>query len=220
MTHPEPDFFHYLNRPITRRSRVLVALFCVPLVLSFFFPLWRISMEAPQYPGGLWMDIWSYQLTGGNEGQHIDEINTLNHYIGMRRITREELADLDWIPVVLGGLVLLGLRTALLGNVRTLIDMTTISTYVSLFALGRFAYVLYQFGHELDPKAPMDVEPFQPAVMGSKQVANFMTHSYPRLGSVMVGLFVAGLWVVTLRQLWRGRQEARAARVAGAGLPE
>ena len=58
-------------------------LLALPLLLSFLFPLWRISMKAPQYPDGLYMDIWSYQLTGGNDGHDIVEINTLNHYIGM-----------------------------------------------------------------------------------------------------------------------------------------
>jgi hypothetical protein len=209
MEAPAPDFFHYLDRPLARRQRVLIALLALPLLLSFLFPLWRISMKAPQYPDGLYMDIWSYQLTGGNDGHDIVEINTLNHYIGMRAIERDELADLDWIPFALGGLALLCLRTALLGNVRILIDMSMIAGYVSMFALGRFVYVLYQFGHDLDPRAPVDIEGFQPVIVGSKQIANFMTHSYPQPGSILVGLFVGGLWALTLHGLWRGRREAK-----------
>ena len=210
MSRPSSDFFAFVGLPIQRRTRVIAAVLCVPLLLSFLFPLWRISMEAPQYPDGLFMDIWSYQLTGGADGQHIQEINTLNHYIGMQQITREELADLDWMPFALGALALLCLRSALIGNVRSLIDLTMISTYVSVVALGRFVYVLYQFGHDLDPKAPMDVEPFTPVVFGSKQIANFTTHSYPRAGAVLVGVFIGGLWLITLYELWRGRRAARA----------
>lgn len=212
METPAPDFFHYLDRPLRPGQRLAIALLAVPLLLSFLFPLWRISMNAPQYPNGLYMDIWSYRLTGGNDDHDIVEINTLNHYIGMKQIQRDELADLDWIPFALGGLALLSLRTALLGNVRILIDMSMIAGYVSLVALGRFVYVLYQFGHELDPRAPVRVEGFQPVVVGSKQIANFMTHSYPRLGSVMVAVFVGGLWLLTLHGLWRGRRDARMRR--------
>lgn len=211
MQTPARNFFRFLDVPLRRRTRVLVALLCVPLMLSFFFPLWRISMTAPQYPNGLYMDIWSYKLTGGNDGHDIAEINNLNHYIGMHQITRSELQDLDWMPAALGALALLCLRTALLGNVRTLIDMSMIAGYVSLFAFGRFVYVLYVFGHELDSTAPVDIPPFQPVIIGTKRIANFMTHSFPQAGSILVGIFVGGLWLVTLHGLWSGRRAARAA---------
>ena len=32
---------------------------------------WKISMTAPQYPKGLYMDVYAYKLEGGDEGQHI-----------------------------------------------------------------------------------------------------------------------------------------------------
>lgn len=208
---PTPrTFFRYLDVPLLGRTRVLVVLLCIALLLSFLFPLWRISMNAPQYPKGLYMDIWSYRLTGGNGGHDIEEINNLNHYIGMQRITRSELADLDWMPAALGALVLLGLRTAVLGNVRTLVDMAMIAGYVALFAFGRFVYVLYQFGHDLDPRAPVRLPPFQPVIVGTKRIANFVTHSYPQAGSLLVGTFVGGLWLLTLHALWRGWRKARA----------
>lgn len=211
MESPARDFFHYLDQPLRARTRVFVALLCIPLLLSYLFPLWRISMSAPQYPKGLYMDIWSYRLDGGNQGHDVDEINNLNHYIGMHKITREELQDLEWMPAALGALALLCLRTALLGNVRTLIDMSMLAGYVTLFAFGRFVYVLYQFGHNLDPKAPVDIPPFQPVIIGTKRIANFTTHSFPQLGAFLVGVFVAGLWLVTLNGLWRGRRAARMA---------
>lgn len=94
-------------------------------------------MVAPQYPKGLWLDIFSWKLVGGHEGRDLDEINILNHYIGMKRIDRyDELVDLNWLPIAYGGLALLLLRAALLGSVRTLVDMTVLSTYVCTFALG------------------------------------------------------------------------------------
>lgn len=43
-----------------------------PLLLSFAFPLRQISMKAPHYPDGLKMDIWSYQVVGGNDGHDIE----------------------------------------------------------------------------------------------------------------------------------------------------
>jgi hypothetical protein len=96
------SFFEYLSEPLTKRTRILLVVLALPLLLSFWFPLWRISMEAPQYPKGLQLDIYSYTLDGGNEGRDLTEINLLNHYIGMKQIVEDELADLDWIPFAFG----------------------------------------------------------------------------------------------------------------------
>jgi hypothetical protein len=155
------------------------------------------------------MDIWSYQLVGGHDGKDIHEINVLNHYIGMKPITRDELRDLDWLPFAFAAIALLAWRTALLGKVRTLIDLSTITGFVLFAAFGRFAWMLWEFGHSLDPKAPFHVEPFMPVLVGSKQIANFTTHSTPHVGSLLLGAFALGVWGMTARYLWRGRREAR-----------
>lgn len=202
------SFWEFLDVPLRGGARLLLVALIVPLLLSFAFPLWRISMEAPQYPDGLSMDIYSYQLVGGNDGHDVKEINTLNHYIGMHAITREELRDLDWMPFGLVAMALLALRAALLGNVRTLIDLSMIAAYISVVAFGRFVWMLWEFGHHLDPKAPVKVEPFMPVVVGSKQIANFMTHSMPQLGSLLMGAFTMGVWGITLFYLWRGRRDS------------
>ena len=212
------NFWDFLDAPLRGRARLLLVLLIVPLLLSFAFPLWQISMKAPQYPDGLKMDIWSYQVVGGNDGHDIKEINVLNHYIGMHTITREELRDLDWIPFGVVAMALLALRAALLGNVRTLIDLSMIAFYISAVAFGRFVWMLYDFGHHLDPKAPVKIEPFMPVVIGSKQIANFLTHSMPQLGSLLMGAFTMGVWGITAWYLWRGRQRALADRSA-ATLP-
>lgn len=215
MHAPATTFWEHLETPLRGRSRLVLVALVLPLLLSFAFPLWRISMKAAQYPQGLSMDIWSYKLVGGNDGRDIQEINVLNHYIGMQTITRAELRDLDWIPFALGAIALLALRAAALGKVRTMIDLSVITAYVSLVAFGRFVWMLYRFGHDLDPKAPVDVAPFMPVVVGTKQIANFTTHSMPHIGSLLLGTFTVGVWGITAMYLWRGRRAARA-RVAAA----
>lgn len=217
MRHPADNFFDFLDAPLRGRARLLLVALVVPLLLSFLFPLWQISMKAPQYPSGLYMDIYAHRVTGGNDGHDIEEINTLNHYIGMAKITREELRDLDWMPFGMVAMALLAWRAALLGNVRTLIDLSMIAAYISLVAFGRFVWMLWDFGHNLDPKAPVKVEPFMPVVFGSRQIANFLTHSMPQLGSVLMGTFTMGIWAMTLFYLWRGRRQARALAAAGGG---
>lgn len=197
-------FDRKLSQPLRARLRVVLAVLAVPLLLSFFAPLWHIHLKAPQYPKGLDLWIYSWRVEGGNEGHDIAEVNTLNHYIGMRSLDRQNLTDLDWLPFAFGALVLLTLRIAVLGNLRSLIDLVVMVGYFSLFAFGRFIHQLYMFGHELDPKAPMNVDPFMPPILGSKQIANFTSSAYPGLGSLLMGIFVGGIVVVLLLSLRGG----------------
>ncbi|MEZ4361213.1 MAG: hypothetical protein R3B48_13600 [Kofleriaceae bacterium] len=206
-------FYRFLEQPLFLSARPILLVLVIPLVLGVGFPLWRISMTAPQYPNGLQMDIYAYKVTGGHGGQDIKEINTLNHYIGMHKIDRAELKDLDWIPFAIGLLVVLALRCAAIGNVRALLDLLVLTGYISVFAFGRFVYKLYVFGHELDPTAPITLDGFTPAIFGSKQIANFSTTSYPQLGTLLIGVFATGVAALSAWHLIAGRR-ASAARVA------
>jgi hypothetical protein len=207
-------FYAFLDRPLALRSRLILALLVIPLVLTFWFPLWRVSMVAPQYPAGLYMDIFAHKVGGGHEGHDIAEINNLNHYIGMKPIDEAALTDLDWIPFALGFLALLTLRTAAIGNVRSLIDLAVISMYVSLFAFARFIYRLWYFGHSLDPDAPIELPAFTPAIIGKKQVANFAVESWPRGGTLCVTIFLLGVLAIMAWHLISGHRRAVASEKA------
>ncbi len=198
-------FYAFLDRPLFGWARVVLLVLVIPLACAFSQPLWRISLRAPQYPNGLWMEIYTHKVEGGHDGQHIKEINTLNHYIGMHKIDRAELSDLDWIPFAVGLLIVLALRCAVIGNIRALIDLAVLTGYVTVFAFGRFIYKLYVFGHNLDPSAPLTVKPFTPAIFGTKQIANFTTTSTPQLGSLLVGIFATGVLGLLAWHLIAGR---------------
>ena len=201
-------FYAYLDTPIRMPVRFILAALIVPLLLSYVTPMWRISMYAPQYPKGLYLDIYSYKPEAGNEGQHLQGINTLNHYIGMKHLDRAEMSDLDWLPFGFGALALLALRVAAIGTTRSLIDLTVVNLYVCSFAFARFIYRLYLYGHELAPDAPVKVEPFTPAIFGTKQIANFTTHSYPAIGGGMIFVYAAGVTLLTVWYLYSGRRQA------------
>jgi copper chaperone NosL len=194
-------FQQILDRSLSRWSRLVLAALVIPLALAYTAPIWRIHLVAPQYPAGLTMDIWTYKVVGGDDGQHIQEINTLNHYIGMSPIDRKALSDLDWIPFALAVLGFLALRVAAIGNVRSLVDLAVLASFFVIVSGGRFVYMLYSFGHNLAPDAPVTIDPFMPVVVGTKQIANFTTSSYPLLGSFHMGAFIAGVVGVTLWQL-------------------
>jgi copper chaperone NosL len=201
-------FYQFLDRPLYSWSRVAIVALVIPLVVALGQPLWKISMTAPQYPKGLSLDIYAHTVESGNDNRDLQEINTLNHYIGMKKIDRTELSDLDWIPFALVALILLALRCAAIGNVRMLVDLAVVTAFIGAFSMFRFVYKLYTFGHNLDPTAPFKVEPFTPAIFGSKQIANFHTTSYPQTGSYLIGLFVLGVLGVTAWHLIKGRRDA------------
>ena len=202
------SFYAFLDRPLYLRARVALAALVIPLALTFTSPLWRISMTAPQYPNGLHMDIYTHKVDGGHDGHDISEINELNHYIGMHPIDRAALTDLDWIPFALGLLALLTLRCAAIGNVRALIDLVVVSGYVATFAFARFIYKLWYFGHSMSPDAPIKLEPFTPAIIGKKQVANFAVESWPQGGTLYITVFLLGVVGIAAWHLIAGRRDA------------
>ncbi len=204
----------YLDRPIAYRARFLLLLMVIPLMISFASPLWNISMQAPQYPEGLEVDVYAYQIVGGNDGNDVAEINVLNHYIGMAPLEGELLKDLDWIPFLLGFVCLLLIRAAVIGNIRTLIDLAVIYSYICGFLAFRFWLHLYTLGHNLDPKAPVNVEPFMPAIFGSKQIANFYITSLPRTGAILIAISIGGVLLITFWHLATGFLGSRRAAKA------
>ena len=195
----------FLETPLDIVPRVLL-LFSVLLVLPcYLFPLYDMTMFAPQYPDGLRLHIYSYKLEGGHGGQDAKEINLLNHYIGMKDLDTSDFTEFKWIPFVVGAFGLLFLRTAVIGKIAHLLDVLVLYVYFGLFSLWSFAYKMYQYGHQLDPKAAVRVAPFMPPLFGYKKLANFEVYSYPELGSYALGAVAAVLllgFVLTWRQ-WR-----------------
>jgi hypothetical protein len=202
--------------PLSPRARIVLLLLIVPVLLSYWVPLWTIRLEAPQYPHGLSVDIYSYKIAGAHDGQDINEINELNHYIGMRKLERSEFVDLDWIPFVFGILVLLTLRQAVLGDLRGLIDLVALTAYVSAFAFARYVLQLYLFGHNLDPSAPVKIQPFMPVIFGKKQLANFTTYGLPGAGTFLLVIFAGGIALLAVTEFRRVRRNTGAEATAEA----
>ena len=205
-----------LATPLGLGPRALVLLAALLLVPAYGAPLWDMTMYAPQYQSGLRLHIYSYKLEGGNAGQDAKEINLLNHYIGMKDLSTEDFTEFKWLPFVVGALGLLFLRAAVFGSVGSVLDVTVLFIYFSLFSLWSFAYKLWMYGHSLAPTAPVKVAPFMPPLFGGAQLANFEVYSYPALASY--ALAAAGLALVAALVLaWRAAVRRAAAAPASAG---
>src|SRR5262245_22437995 len=200
-----------LDAGIDLAPRILLLLAAVALLAVYLFPLWNMTMFAPQYPQGLNLAIWSYKLDGGHAGQDVEEINVLNHYIGMPALTTESFTEFKWIPFVVGALGLLFLRAAVHGRMAGLLDVTVLFVYFAAFSLWSFGYKLWVYGHHLDPAAPVRVPGFMPPLFGRQQIANFEVYSYPGPASYAMGAaFVLLLGAFFLGLLAHRRAAARA----------
>jgi copper chaperone NosL len=188
----------FLDKELDLKARALVFVAAVMLLAVSVFPLWNLTMFAPQYPDGLRMNIYSYKLEGGNRGQDVKEINVLNHYIGMKDLAPEDFTEFKWMPFVVGAIGLLFLRTAVHGRMAALIDIIALYGYFAAFSLWSFGYKLYSYGHNLSPTAAVKVPPFMPPMFGYKQLANFEVYSYPAAGSYLL----AGVGVLLAATLW------------------
>ncbi len=203
----------FLSRRLSGPARVAVLAAVGCLVASLFLPLWHIHLVAPQYRDGLDLWIYGYQLVAGNEGQDLVEINLLNHYIGMQEIHQADFYEMRIIPFALGFFILFGLRVVVFGTMSSLVDHLALFFYFTLFSLGAFLYRLHSYGHDLDPKAPINPEPFWPALVGTKQIANMTQTSLPAVGSYLMGAAaVLLLLAVFLSRRERPFYEAAAVR--------
>jgi len=205
----------FLDRALTPLSRLLLIAVAGLFVAIAFLPLWRITLIAPQYEEGLRVSIYSYQLAGGNDGQDLVEINNLNHYIGMRPLRQSDFVEMKWMPFALGLFTLIALRAAVHGRMSQVVDLFALFTYFGIFSMGLFYYRLYTYGHELDPKAPMTIEPFTPMLIGKNQIANFTQYSFPLIGGVLMLLIP----VLLFGAFWFSRKSPAAVERQGSDRP-
>jgi copper chaperone NosL len=183
--------FRFLAQPLNPWSRLLLLAAAVTIAMSIFFPLWKMHLVAPQYSDGLDLYIFPYRIQGGGlNGQHLKEINNLNHYIGMKPIQEADFMEMRWMPFVFGLIILMTLRSIVFGQMGNLVDLFVVYCYFGIFSIGSFWYRLYTYGHNLDPHAPMHITPFTPLLLGTKQIANFRESSYPELGAYLLCLSV------------------------------
>lgn len=196
----------FLEEPIDLTARIMLLAAAVLVVATYFFPLWNLTMFAPQYPDGLRLDIYSWTLVGGNHGQDVKEINLLNHYIGMHDLVNESFTEFKWMPFVIGALGLLLLRAIVHGTVAALVDVTMLFVYFGAFSLWSFGYKLFRYGHDLDPTAAVKVPAFMPPMFGGQQIANFEVYSYPRPATYAMTGAIA-LLLASLAWTWWHREK-------------
>lgn len=183
-----------MKQKLSITSRILVAFASGALIVVFFLPAWRIDLFAPQYPEGLTMNIWINGLSG-----EVDIINGLNHYIGMKKISAEMFPEFKFLPYVVGFFILLGMAVAITGRRKFLLAYLGLTIVGGALAMYDFYKWGYNYGHNLDPKAAIQVPglSYQPPLIGHKRILNFDAYSFPDVGGWVViaaACLAFGVW--------------------------
>ncbi len=175
-------------------SRILILFGSLSLLATFYLPIWKIELSAPQYPEGLEMSIWLSKLSGD-----VDTISGLNHYIGMKHIKQEMFPEFQFLSYIMAFFIAFGIATAVFKNRKILLAYLLTLVAGGVAALVDFYMWGYDYGHNLDPTAPIIIPDmyYQPPLIGYKQLLNFGAYSIPDTGGwlvIAVGLVVGGTW--------------------------
>jgi copper chaperone NosL len=180
------------NNSINIWVRMLVLISGLLLVPVIFLPMWRIELDAPQYPEGLTLKIYPGKLGGD-----VEIVNGLNHYIGMKTLHAEDFIEFTVLPYLIIFFAVLFVMTSLV-NRRVLLYITTSLFMVfAVLAMADFWRWEYDYGHNLDPHAAIQVPgmSYQPPFLGYKQLLNFGAFSIPDAGGWIffsVGILLFG----------------------------
>ncbi|MBS1776724.1 MAG: hypothetical protein JSS64_10645 [Bacteroidetes bacterium] len=181
-------------------GKISIPVVILCLATLWVLPMWQIDLRAPQYPGGLTMKIWINNVTGD-----VDIINGLNHYIGMKTIHKQDFKEFVYLPITMLSFMALGVIVFLLGKKIFYYIWTGIFVVIGLFSFYDFWKWEYDYGHNLDPKAPIQVPgmAYQPPLLGYKKMLNFEALSQPDLGGwfyMAAGVILVAVCVLEIKK--------------------
>lgn len=179
-------------------SKVLLLIASGLLFSSIFFPLWRIELQAPQYPEGLVLQLYADKIGGD-----VDIINGLNHYIGMKTLHTENFFEFSIMKYIFIGFALAGLLILFLNKKKNglYVFFGAFVLFVVLAASDFYRWN-YNYGHDLNPDAAIKVPgmAYQPPLIGYKQLLNFGAFSIPDTGGYLLILAGMALFIAVVRE--------------------
>lgn len=180
-------------KKLNKITRLVIVVASLAIISALYVPLWQILMWAPQYPEGLEMKIWIDNISGD-----VKIISALNHYIGMKHIEVGMFPEFSYMKYIVMALVGIGLLSALINRRWALAGLVVLITATGVAALIDFYMWGYNYGHNLDPSAPIVVPgmAYQPPLIGTKQLLNFTAYSGPDVGGWIFLFIGAALYAV------------------------
>jgi len=194
------------------RFLILVAA-SVLIIVSMRYPMWYMYLDSNNFPKGIGMSIWAThpgdpediaQLDGG-----LKEVNVLNHFIGMKEISKETMPIFSVLPVVLVTLAIACVAAAFIRKKWASCVVVILFALVSAGGVLALVYSLYSFGHNLDPTAAINIDPFMPGIYGEHKLAQFTTYSDFYWGTyllIIAFLLTVAAWVIDVISFRRGHE--------------
>ncbi len=184
-------------------SRVLMIVGSLLLLSLYYYPLWKITLVAPQYPEPLGLNIHINKLSDGIQFNDVNNIDLLNHYIGMHHLPTdinvkkgnvEAFAEFTYMPIIVGALVVLGLIFGFIGKKKLYFLWLVILAILGVLGIYDFSSWLQKYGSELDPNAILkmtdpktgEIMAYSPPLFGYKKLLNFEVYSYPAEGAYFI----------------------------------
>ena len=134
------------------------------LLPVYFFPLWNMTFCSNQYTDGLVCISMRFELQGGKTPNRDDlrEINSLNHYIGMRPCSKATSVNSSGCPFGIGALMLLTLRALVIGKMANSDRcLCAVLLLRALLALELLPPALYSTGTISIPQPPSKFNPLR-----------------------------------------------------------
>lgn len=153
---------------------------------SHFFKWWELKLNAPQFPGGLFIDATSYAIKDSPKTSFndIDQVDGLNHYIGMMSLGDAAKLEMKMaIPAIITFIVL-GLIAVVLKKKWAPLLTIPIIIFPFVYGLDLF-YWLWYAGNNLDDMAAITIPPFTPRILGTGHIAQFSTYAMFQIGWFM-----------------------------------
>ena len=180
------------NTKVSILTRILLFACGFGLLAVLFTPMWRIELQAPQYPEGLTLQIFASRLAG-----NVDIINGLNHYIGMKTLHTEDFMEFKLLPGIIIFFSVLFIVAGIAAKRKWMNLLFALFVLFGVVAMTDFWRWEYNYGHNLNPDAAIIVPgmAYQPPLIGFKQLLNFGAYSVPDIGGwifVAVGAILLG----------------------------
>ena len=129
------------------------------------------------------MKIWINKI-GGDEPGVLQNINILNHYVGMKYIEPESIPELKYFPYIMMVMAALCVLFALINRGWLFLTWGIMMSLLAIAGLYDFYLWEYDYGHSLSDTAPIKIPgaSFQPPLIGTKQIISFTAKSFPDVG--------------------------------------
>ncbi|MEO6915663.1 MAG: hypothetical protein ABI151_08470, partial [Chitinophagaceae bacterium] len=127
-------------------TKWLLVLAAVGMLTVLFVPMWRIDLDAPQYPEGLTLRIHANGIRG-----NVDIVNGLNHYIGMKTLHSEDFPEFTILPYCIVFFAVALILVVVANRKKWAYILCATFVLFGIVSMVDFWRWEYNYGHNLNP---------------------------------------------------------------------